>query len=136
MQTFKDLRKIIDHVADPVERSSQYPPTRFDEKRVVLLDDSPLKAVNQPWNQLVIPEYGRDEYHASKEAVQRLLRGEDPENLQDGMDKTLLAIVGILEEMSTIENVPAWVRAGGLIPNVDALEKGVRRLSMDESASV
>lgn len=132
MQTFKDLRKIIDHVSIPFDGGhAQYPPTQFDEKRVVLLDDSPLKAVNQPWNQLVIPEYDRDEYYASKEAVVRLLRGEDKEDRQEGMDKTLLAVIGILEELSTVDNVPAWVRAGGLIPNVDELEKSVRRLSMD-----
>lgn len=126
MQTFKDLRKIIDHVAD--EPSPGREPHLFDEKRVILLDDSPLKAVNQPWNQLVIPEFDRDEHQGSRDAINHpLFKHDDP---LESMDRILLAVIGILEELSTVNNVPAWVRSGGLVPDLSGLENGVRRMSL------
>jgi hypothetical protein len=68
-----------------------------------------LKAVNQPFNQLVVPEFDRDEYAASIEALKK----NDPN--APTMDKALLAVVGILEALRTVDNVPAWIRAGGLM---------------------
>jgi len=126
VQTFKDLRKIIAHVAD--EPSPGREPHTFDEKRVILLDDSPLKAVNQPWNQLVIPEFDRDEHQGSRDAINHpRFKHDDP---LESMDRILLAVIGILDELSTVENVPAWVRSGGLIPDLNGLENGVGRLSL------
>jgi hypothetical protein len=119
VQTFKDLRKVAEHfqptVADPnsepegVDRSSTY---SFDESNIILLDDSPLKAIFQPWNQIVIPEFERTAFQSSREAALRLQA--KPEATHDGMDEILLAVIGILEDLRGVNNVPAWVRAGGL----------------------
>jgi hypothetical protein len=69
-----------------------------------------LKAVYQPWNQLVLPEYDRDAYHASSRAAEQ----ENTALQNTACDQILLAVIGILEATSTCENIPAWVRAGGL----------------------
>lgn len=138
MQTRKDLRKVIEHFAP-----------KYDERSTVLLDDSPLKAVYQPWSQIVIPEYDKPEYNDSRNAAERLesysqepvdkdgyrVRAYSPSQPTDvgieslavsnaeakadpasepGMDNILLAVVGILEDMRTVANVPAWMRAGGI----------------------
>ncbi|KAK1920903.1 hypothetical protein DB88DRAFT_112611 [Papiliotrema laurentii] len=132
VQTFKDLRKVLTHLAEPDTGSSR-PPRVFDEKRVFLLDDSPLKAVNQPWNQLVVPEYGIKEFQASKEAI----RLDDPLAEGSGMDRALLAVIGILEELRTVGNIPAWVRGGGLMANQkDDIDSAVSRLSVDRDTEV
>jgi hypothetical protein len=132
VQTFKDLRKVLTHLAEPDTGSSR-PPRVFDEKRVFLLDDSPLKAVNQPWNQLVVPEYDIKEFQASKEAI----RLDDPLAEGSGMDRALLAVIGILEELRTVGNIPAWVRGGGLMANQkDDIDSAVSRLSVDRDTEV
>lgn len=116
VQTVKDLRKPIFHLqhADPRDLFRQVWP--FDESTTVLLDDSPLKAVFQPWSQIVIPEYDKKEYQSTKAAVTRL--NEDEEADRTGLDEILLGVIGILEELRMVENVPAWVRAGGLTPKL------------------
>ncbi|ORX36371.1 hypothetical protein BD324DRAFT_676275 [Kockovaella imperatae] len=108
VQTFKDLRQVIQHVKQ--SRPSDY---KFDLENVVLLDDSPLKAIHQPWNQIVIPEYDKPEFTAARSAATRMQYGKNAE--EAGMDSTLLAVIGMLEEMRNIPNIPAWIRSGGLI---------------------
>lgn len=86
MQTTKDLRKIRDHFYEDLNDS------RFDENSIVLLDDSPLKAVYQPWSQIAIPEFDKPEHRTSNLAAQRLkVRGAvrrpaqvSPEDVEDG----------------------------------------------------
>jgi hypothetical protein len=68
-----------------------------------------LKAVYQPWNQLVLPEYDREAYQASHRAVD-----ENRPNNGAECDEILLAVIGVLEATSSCENIPAWIRAGGL----------------------
>ncbi|KAK6906945.1 hypothetical protein I203_100934 [Kwoniella mangroviensis CBS 8507] len=111
VQTTKDLRKVLDHLRHLSSDTNQ-PLWDFDEKRIVLLDDSPLKAIYQPFNQLVIPEFGKDEYQNSK------LAAFSP-GLQEGsLDQTLLAVIGILDELRYVNNVPFWIKSGGLLdPN-------------------
>jgi hypothetical protein len=82
---------------------------RFPLETILLLDDSPLKAVYQPWNQLVLPEYDREVYQASHRAVD-----ENRPNNGAECDEILLAVIGVLEATSSCENIPAWIRAGGL----------------------
>lgn len=89
---------------------------KLDERNTVLVDDSPLKAVCQPWNQLVIPEYDKKEFQASRDVAMRLSR--NPDASTEGLDEILLGVIGIFEEMRTVENVPAWIRGGGLLPTV------------------
>lgn len=38
----------------------------------------------------------------------------DPYSLEEGYDPTLLAVVGVLDEIKTQENVAAWIHSGGL----------------------
>ena len=135
MQTFKDLRKVITQLGE-LDQPDDRPPLIYDEKRIFLLDDSPLKAVNQPWNQLVVPEYDKPQWNDSKDAIQ----ADDLEGSK--MDRILLAVIGILEELKTVENLPAWVRSGGLMAGIDdreadqgdeksEIESAVGRLSVD-----
>lgn len=105
-QTVKDLRKVVEHF-DAVEGLTE---THFRLQDILLLDDSPKKAVHQPWNQVVLPEYDRTAYQQSREAV---ARGRDGRPTRD-CDESLLAIIGILEDLKSASNVPAWIRAGGL----------------------
>ncbi|TXT12149.1 uncharacterized protein COLE_02559 [Cutaneotrichosporon oleaginosum] len=112
VQTVKDLRKV----------TNVY--NMYSEKTTVLLDDSPLKAIHQPWSQVVIPEFDRPEFTQARSAAQRLweeaeTRGATTTALDDGstepeMDNILLGVIGILEAMRDVDNVPAWVRAGNL----------------------
>ncbi|KAK4688169.1 hypothetical protein P7C73_g1940, partial [Tremellales sp. Uapishka_1] len=97
VQTVKDLRKVHDHLA-----------LSFDESNTVLLDDSPLKGVLQPWNQVVVPEYDREEWQSSKKVISREVM--DSKNL----DRILLGVVGILGELKNQDNIPFWIRSGGL----------------------
>ncbi|WWC87509.1 uncharacterized protein L201_002399 [Kwoniella dendrophila CBS 6074] len=111
VQTTKDLRKVLDHLRHPPTEVNK-PPYEFDERTIVLLDDSPLKAIYQPFNQVVIPEYGKEEYQNSKSIAGLIDSGIGSEN--DGMDRTLLAVIGILDGLKNISNVPSWIRYGGL----------------------
>lgn len=112
VQTFKDLRKVIRFFENSHAVEHAYLP-EFDLKNCLLIDDSPLKAVLQPWNQLVIPEYDKKEFQDSRDIAARLAR--DPTASTEGLDEILLGVIGILEEMRTVENVPAWIRSGGLL---------------------
>ncbi|WVF66817.1 hypothetical protein IAT40_001559 [Kwoniella sp. CBS 6097] len=114
VQTTKDLRKVLDHLQATQPNESNSIP-RFDEKTIMLLDDSPLKAVHQPFNQLVIPEFGHKEHIDSKRAVGSLESDTNTDlPAPEGLDQTLLAVVGVLDELREVSNVPAWMRAGGL----------------------
>lgn len=92
----------------------------YNEKTTVLLDDSPLKSMHQPWSQVVIPEYDRPEFSDARKAAQHLemiTSNDATPNANDGssepgMDNILLGVIGILEAMRGVDNVPAWVRAG------------------------
>ena len=116
VQTVKDLRKPIAHLQKSHPERPDRPPYSFDESTIVLLDDSPLKAVHQPWSQIVIPEYGKVEYESSIAAALRLQENKDAD--RSGLDEVLLGVIGILDELRAVQNVPAWVRDGGLIPKL------------------
>lgn len=127
VQTTKDLRKVLSHLTDTKKFSD--PTSPYSEKTIVLLDDSPLKAVFQPWNHIVIPEFDKalhrssrlaaglksdhyDDYDDGEASTSQI--GQDPE-----MDKILLAVIGILDQLRYVSNVPLWVRAGGLTFDLD-----------------
>ena len=136
-QTTKDLCKVFQHFAPqeveegrwspsaPTSRSSgkrdfcavltpaSPEPWPFSEANSLLLDDSPLKAVYQPFNQLVIPEFDRQEY---RDSVDGLLAAEDGFESAAQVDSILLGVIGVLDALKTVDNVPAWIRAGGLFP--------------------
>ncbi|BEJ11298.1 hypothetical protein CspHIS471_0107200 [Cutaneotrichosporon sp. HIS471] len=109
VQTVKDLRKVTDEYK------------AYDEKTTVLLDDSPLKAMHQPWSQVIIPEYDRPEFTDSRSAADHLWStttdfGVTPTTAdgseEPGMDNILLGVIGILEALRGVDNVPGWVRTG------------------------
>ncbi|ODO06287.1 hypothetical protein L198_01519 [Cryptococcus wingfieldii CBS 7118] len=128
VQTTKNLNLVIDHLNQTTHFNQ---PLSFSQKTTVLLDDSPLKAVFQPWSQIVIPEFDEQVNLTS-----RLAAGINPnsratpdketaEESQGEMDEVLLAVVGILDELRYVSNVPFWVRSGGLdlALNVDGVEE-------------
>ncbi|ORY29553.1 hypothetical protein BCR39DRAFT_574875 [Naematelia encephala] len=137
VQTVKDLQKVHYHLghpndpAEPVDR----PPYEFDERTTFLIDDSPLKGVHQPWNQLVIPQYDKPEYTASQMAA--LALSKDPQASDVGMDKILLGVIGILEVTRSIDNIPAWVRGGGLdFESNDGVSNGAEPLNLDKDPTI
>lgn len=92
-----------------------------------MLDDSPFKAIFQPWSQIVIPEFDTKEYTSSILAAQLFEATGKSEEIditaEDGMDATLLAVIGVLEAMRNIPNIPAWIRSGGIqYPEVPAAQ--------------
>ncbi|RXK41456.1 hypothetical protein M231_01363 [Tremella mesenterica] len=118
VQTFKDLRKVCQHLAPngiiPAEKVDV--PFPLDERNIVLLDDSPLKAMYQPWNQINIPEYDKARYTASNTSAKDIDAITPSTHKAPGneMDEILLGVIGILDEMRRIDNVPAWIRHGGV----------------------
>lgn len=127
VQTTKDLRKVLSHLTDTKKFSD--PTSPYSEKTIVLLDDSPLKAVFQPWNHIVIPEFDKALHRSSRLAAG--LKSDHYNDYDDGeastsqigqdpeMDKILLAVIGILDQLRYVSNVPLWVRAGGLTFDLD-----------------
>lgn len=127
VQTTKDLRKVLSHLIETKKLPD--PTTPYSEKTIVLLDDSPLKAVFQPWNQIVIPEFDKALHRSSRLAAG--LKSDTHDDSDDGeastsqtgqgheMDKILLAVIGILDQLRHVSNVPLWVRAGGLTFDLD-----------------
>ncbi|OWZ49673.1 hypothetical protein C368_06947 [Cryptococcus neoformans 125.91] len=127
VQTTKDLRKVLSHLIETKKLPD--PTTPYSEKTIVLLDDSPLKAIFQPWNQIVIPEFDKALCRSSRLAAG--LKSDHYDDYDDGdastsqigqgpeMDKILLAVIGILDQLRHVSNVPLWVRAGGLTFDLD-----------------
>lgn len=89
------------------------PPAPYSELNSLLLDDSPLKAVYQPFNQLVIPEFDRQEH---RDSIESLIAAQEGYETHCKVDSILLGVIGILEALRSVDNVPAWVRAGSLFP--------------------
>jgi hypothetical protein len=135
VQTFKDMRKIIEHFTDQGAETDEgliKPSPQYTEKEIILLDDSPLKAIHQPWNQIVITEYDKADHRITKDAVTRWEKG-DLDAL-DALDDTLLAVIGILEEVRFVDNVPAWIRAGGLTLGREQKETSANGTAAEDKA--
>ncbi|WVQ73857.1 hypothetical protein IAR50_003438 [Cryptococcus sp. DSM 104548] len=129
VQTTKNLNLVIDHLNQSTHLGR---PLSFSQKTTVLLDDSPLKAVFQPWSQIVIPEFDEHVNFTSRLAAgiqsgpgATPSKEERPDGSMVEMDDVLLAVVGILDELRYVPNVPFWVRSGGLdlALNVDTVEE-------------
>jgi hypothetical protein len=94
----------------------------YTARSTILIDDTAKKARLQPWNLLQIPEYTP----ASKgEWDPTGARGDywpkDDETLgETGVDSdvTLLAVIGVLEELRNHSNIPAWIQGGHLLSSV------------------
>lgn len=97
----------------------------------LLLDDSPHKAMLQPYNHVCIPEYDSTRRKLDLDSLAAMAEsqsqgyGEESEVPSvtllgaaqvdtEPFDATLLAVVGILDEIKHQSNVAGWIRAGGL----------------------
>ncbi|KAG5644418.1 hypothetical protein DXG03_008513 [Asterophora parasitica] len=106
--TVKNIEKIWPEVS-MLEHHSVY--------STVLLDDSPKKAILQPYNHLVVEDYTEDlhthDLHAHSEP-----------HAGDSLppDDILLAVVGILDSMKDKANVAHWIRCGGVIMQQGGLD--------------
>lgn len=103
----------------------------YDAKTTVLVDDTAMKARLQPWNLLQVTEYTVAEARVGKANTNggflqadaspeedSLSELPDDKEKEDGVDTTILAVIGILEELRAQRNIPAWIRSGGLWGNV------------------
>ncbi|KAF5372299.1 hypothetical protein D9615_009238 [Tricholomella constricta] len=112
VSTIKNLEKVWSEISSP-ERHSLY--------TTLLLDDSPAKAILQPYNHLIVEEYNED-LHAHNASLRSenpypdntATSGKDTSHSPAKYDDTLLAVVGILDAMKDKPNVARWIRRGGL----------------------
>ncbi|WFD35078.1 Translational repressor [Malassezia cuniculi] len=91
-----------------------------------LLDDSKDKARLNPDNHICIPEYSNDTRNTyikfldqnkrqSKVKRETTSKKEEIQVVEESeLDDALLQVIGILDELSDVENVSAWVHNGGL----------------------
>ncbi|KAI6001915.1 hypothetical protein EDD15DRAFT_1561690 [Pisolithus albus] len=145
--TKKDLSKpwqflrldVSPDTVDPETESSTPNSTLHSALTTLLLDDSPHKAVLQPYNHVCIPEYDSPRRKLDLDALavgraglrtesqsqleydpglgaegQDLTWSDDAQADTEPLDPTLLAVVGILDEIKHQSNVAGWIRAGGL----------------------
>ena len=97
----------------------------YTARSTLLMDDTVLKARLQPWNLLQIPEYTRPERvnHGPYDSV-TIKNDEQPKEEEEEeaepaqSDMTLLAVIGVLEELRNQSNIPAWIRGGNLLSPV------------------
>ncbi|KIJ52375.1 hypothetical protein M422DRAFT_25994 [Sphaerobolus stellatus SS14] len=81
----------------------------------LLLDDSTAKAQLQPYNHLCIPEYTKNQRNLDLKYLE-IEKGDaiPHERSPKGYDPTLIAVMGVLDEIKRQSNVAGWMRAGGL----------------------
>lgn len=108
VQTYKDLRTLLAHI-DP---SGQ----KYNLLNTILIDDSVIKAKFQPWNHINITEYEAERHSTSlKLAADPANALETPYVLEkQKMDSFLLAVVGMLDEIRNVGNVPVFLRSENL----------------------
>ncbi|KAG6373677.1 hypothetical protein JVT61DRAFT_6348 [Boletus reticuloceps] len=155
--TTKDLTKPWDLFASALApenfdgHSAVSPQSRIIHSALttLLLDDSPHKAVLQPYSHVCIPEYDSTRrqhdlrsFLATREhkkgkrknQVEATTHSTDPmipEPLpltelaeKESYDVILLAVIGILETMKLQSNVAGWIRSGGLWATQERGEEG------------
>ncbi|KAF8508091.1 phosphoprotein phosphatase [Hysterangium stoloniferum] len=93
----------------------------------VLVDDSLSKARLQPYNHICVPEY------TNELIVQDRAVWKGRSDKSERCDSTLLAVIGILDEMKSQSNVASWIRAGGLWAGRGPASEERRSLSSSES---
>ncbi|KAI9462081.1 hypothetical protein HD554DRAFT_2128083 [Boletus coccyginus] len=129
----------------------------------LLLDDSPHKAVLQPYNHICIPEYGSTRRrhdlqtflatkkpkedgkakrmnqvsgaHSTDRTVLELCPRSALSELaeQESYDATLLAVIGILETVKLQSNVAGWIRKGSLWATEERLEGGASDVDVSKA---
>lgn len=117
VQTVKNLEKLWDGLGSVPEGEEQ-----FSALDTILLDDSALKAHMQPYNHLILPEYDAETRRADLavisdnnipiEGTKSVLSIDDKE--RPCIDRTLLGVIGVLDELALQDSVCGWIRADGL----------------------
>ena len=105
----KDLKILWRDLPEQVSGEEQY-----SSLNTILLDDSALKAHLQPFNHLPIPEYDVVLRNNDLAALDEEQRVNPSEPRQFRFDPSLLAVIGVLDELSRQDSVCAWIRADGL----------------------
>ncbi|KAG9084277.1 hypothetical protein FS749_005349 [Ceratobasidium sp. UAMH 11750] len=123
----------------------------YSALNTLLLDDSPLKAHLQPYNNLTLPEYtaelrARDVRRRDtlEELMKPVTEGEaekvEDENAEKStavpskqqhfkslraapFDKTLIAVIGVLSAVRHESSIVGWMRAGGMRPSVQEIAR-------------
>ena len=88
----------------------------FSAYDTVLVDDSKQKAALQPFNHICVKEY--DLQMRRSDLATALVSGQIPETTASvSYDMTLLALIGVLEELRFVGNIAKWMIDGGMIPS-------------------
>ncbi|KAG8742567.1 hypothetical protein FRC10_001281, partial [Ceratobasidium sp. 414] len=128
-------------------------PGLYSALNTLLLDDSPLKAHLQPYNNLTLPEYTADlrardiKRRDALEDLARPATGEGETEKADGgaenptadpvpskqqypkglraapFDKTLIAVIGVLDAVRHESSIVGWMRAGGMRPSAEEIAR-------------
>ncbi|KAG9101609.1 hypothetical protein FRC06_002784 [Ceratobasidium sp. 370] len=128
-------------------------PGLYSALNTLLVDDSSLKAHLQPYNHLTLPEYTADLRARDvrrRDALEELAKlatgeGEIEKAEEDGgaekstavpprqqhsknlrappFDKTLIAVIGVLNTVRHESSIVGWMRAGGMRPSVEEITR-------------
>ncbi|KAF9517703.1 hypothetical protein BS47DRAFT_475547 [Hydnum rufescens UP504] len=109
VQTVKDLNILWRDLPEQVLEKE-----RYSALNTVLLDDSALKAHLQPYNHLPLPEYDAALRKNDLAAIEEIDKSAPGEPRQFRFDPSLLAVVGVLDELVRQDSVCAWIHADGL----------------------
>jgi hypothetical protein len=146
VQTVKNLERLWEGLGTPP--NGELP---FSERDTILLDDSALKAHMQPYNHLIVPEYNGGMRRADLAALGQIRRNTSPgpekprradssaeETVDEPrVDQTLLAVMGILDEIAMQDNVCGWIRAGGLFADPStAINKEPEAIAVPQASSL
>ncbi|KIL60524.1 hypothetical protein M378DRAFT_14082 [Amanita muscaria Koide BX008] len=107
VQTIKDLDQVWQHS----KTTSSLP--QHSVYSTVLFDDSMKKAVLQPYNHIALKEYDNE---MRRKDFSLTSSSSHPLTVLDKHDTSLLALVGILEDLRSQENVAKWIKDGHIIP--------------------
>ncbi|CED85217.1 TFIIF-interacting CTD phosphatase, including NLI-interacting factor (involved in RNA polymerase II regulation) [Phaffia rhodozyma] len=138
-ETVKDLDVVYKYLDQ--ETSADGSSVRYSNESTLLIDDSHTKTGCQPFNHIHVPDYDGRLSTQSARAFKRASAAAQPKkkkrknkrtvteaSTDDGeeeildedmaVDRTLLAVVGILERARGEESMVAWLRTGGLVPDL------------------
>jgi hypothetical protein len=89
----------------------------YTARSTILIDDTAKKARLQPWNLLQISEYtplSKGEWDPTSGGDDGWEKDDETTGEKAEVDTTLLAVIGVLEELRKQSNVAAWIRGGHL----------------------
>ena len=105
-QTIKDLDVVWDHFKT---QPSSRPYSVYD---TLLVDDSVHKAARQPFNHIGVSEYNVERRRSDLATTLNL----PMKSASASFDTTLLALIGILDELKHEANVAKWIKECRIIP--------------------